>query len=215
MGRAQALLNVGRECVLRSGERTYVVEVMGMAKDTLWLSFPDTDPPRRGNAVLLEVHDEKGFATYRVKILVGPKLTGNGILVERLASLNYMKRRKNWRVPTDFPVWLTGSGDEQRREAVLVDLSYDGARVETREAFNTGEEVALALKLPRRPTHRFDATVVYVNKPRRSGLRRVGLRFDSVSERGRHSLTRFLSKRIQELYPAELHALYPRSMRPR
>ena len=60
---------------------------------------------------------------------------------------------------------------------------------------------------------RFDATVVYVNKPRRNGVRCVGLRFDSVSERGRHSLTRFLSKRIQELYPAELRALYPRATR--
>ena len=215
MGRAQTSLKVGRECVLRSGERTYVVEVLGMARDTLWLSFPDTDPPRRGNAVRLEVHDEIGFATYRAKILVGPKLTGNGILVERLASLNYMKRRKNWRVPTDFPAWLTASGDEQRHEAVVVDLSYEGARVETCEAFEPGGKVALALKLPRRSTHRFDATIVYVNKPRRNGLRRVGLRFDSVSERGRHSLTRFLSKRIQELYPAELRALYPRSMRPR
>ncbi len=213
MSRAQASLKVGRECVLRSGERTYVVEVLGMAKDTLWLSFPDTDPPRRGNAVQLEVHDEKGFATYRTKILVGPKLTGNGILVERLASLSYMKRRKDWRVPTDFPAWLTTARDEQRHEAVLVDLSYDGARLETREAFEPGEEVALSLKLPRRPTHRIEATVVYMTKPRRNGVRRVGLRFDSVSERGRHSLTRFLSKRIQELYPAELRALYPRSTR--
>ncbi len=211
MGLAQVSLQVGKECYLRHGERLFVVEVLGMAKDTVWLSFPDADAPRRGSAVRIEVHDGDGFASYHARMCVGPKQTGNGVLIERRASTAYMKHRRSWRVPVDLPTWITSLGDEERHSGHILDLCDDGAKLTTKAQFDVGEEVRIVLQLPRAPGHRVDAIVIYSADKKRDGTSSYGLRFNEISGRGRHSLTRFLSKRIQEIYPNDIRAMYPRS----
>lgn len=214
MGLAQVSLEVGRECFLRAGKQSFLVEVLGMAQDTVWLSFPDASAPRRGTGLELEVHDGRGFASYHAVMRVGPKETGHGILIERRSTSAYMKHRRNWRVPTDFPTWMQGPDDGDRHDARILDLSYDGAKVQTRGVYSVGTTVQFELKLPRRPSHRISATVIYAANVNRNRSRAYGLRFTTVSQNGRDSLRKFLSARIQELYPEELRALYPRSVVP-
>ena len=214
MGLAKLSLQVGKECYLRHGERVFAVEVLGMAKYTVWLSFPDVDAPRRGSAVRIEVHDGDGFASYHARMCVGPKQTGNGVLIERRASVVYMKHRKNWRVPVDLPTWIKSLGGEERHEGRILDLCDDGAKLTTKAKFDVGEEVRIVLQLPRAPSHRVVVTVIYCADEKRDGTRSYGLRFDEISDRGRHTLTRFLSKRIQDIYPNDIRVMYPRSSAP-
>lgn len=208
---AQPTIRVGCECQLRVEKCLHIVEILGLGKNTIWVSFPNGDLPKPGTGVELELHDDAGFVRYYTRVTQSNSMPGGGVMLERAETASYMKRRREWRVPTDIPAKLKVIDDPTTYPAQVVDLSSEGARIETPAVLAPGEVVGIVLKLPRgRLSHKFTAQIIYHDKKKKGKQRAYGLRFLEVSRRARRSITIFLWNRIREEYPDELRSLYPR-----
>jgi c-di-GMP-binding flagellar brake protein YcgR len=95
-------------------------------------------------------------------------------------------------------------------EAQLVDLSAEGALVETRSEFDSGEILNVSFTLPSQPTRALRARVIHYDAPTMLRSGKLGLRFTEVPPDSRETLTIFLYREIRERYPKELRAMYPR-----
>lgn len=210
----QPLLRAGSECFLRTGNRVLVVEILGVSKETIWVSFPCREELEDGAGVELEFHDREGYFSYHARVVQGAGKTGAGVMLERAESPLPMQHRRDWRVPMDLSVWVKPVEGERRSKARLCDLSSEGALIECDAAFNAGDYLNMIFQLPQYPTHRIVARIVYADT---SGpaMRRYGLSFVQIGRRARESLTWYLYSQIQELYPALIRELYPRASRRR
>lgn len=202
-------LMVGRECYLEAQGRTYVVEVRGIAGPTIWLSFPTHDYLPGGTGVELSFHDDEGTVRYHARVVVSPGDMNGGLMVERAEAPTDRQRRRDWRVPADFPVWVRSAGDGDKIKGRMVDLTAHGALIATNFRFQAGEVVELIFQLPQSAVHRLTAQIVYSDPTDESGVNRFGLRFVEVKPRAREAITWFLYDRIQALYNEELRELYP------
>lgn len=206
---AESPLKVGRECTLRAVGRVLLVEILGMARETIWISFPSQDPLAEGTGVELEFHNEGGYICYHARVAAGPRNTSNGIMLERSETASHMQRRREWRVPMNFSIWLRKHGEEDAHKAQMRDLSADGALIHTLASLEAGEMVDLAFQLPEYPTVRLRARAVYCDDTK-AGYSRFGLRFEEMPHQTRESITWYLYDRIHALYPEQLQDLYPR-----
>ena len=211
---AQAPFQVGKECFLRVQARIYRSKILGVAKDTIWVSFDDQDHPRQGTVVELEFHDGQGHIAYHTQVVIEPKQRGDGIVLQRASGDKFMKHRRSWRVPTDLVGSVRALNNGHVYQARLVDLSSEGALVETPAEFEVASFVDLTLAFPQRPPHTIKARVVHDSSGQTHGLLyRFGVRFTEIPRDAQRSLTLFLWKRIRELYPAELNAIYASTRR--
>lgn len=207
----QPTIQVGCECHLRVEKILHTVEILGLGKNTIWVSFPSNPTPKPGTGVELELHNTAGFVRYYTRVTQSNSTPGGGVMLERAETATYMKRRREWRVPTDIPAKLRVVDDPTTYPAQVVDLSSEGARIESDAVLAPGEVVGIVLKLPRgRLSHKFTAQIIYHDKKKRGKSRAYGVRFLEVSRRTRRSITIFLWKRIRKEYPDELRSLYPR-----
>lgn len=202
-------LVVGRECYLAAQGRTYVVEVRGISGPTIWLSFPASDYLAAGSGVELSFNDSEGSVTYHARVVVSPGDMNGGLMIERAEAPTDQQRRRDWRVPADFPVWVRSSGDSNKIKGRMVDLTAHGTLIATTYRFEPGEIVELIFQLPQSAVHRLTAQIVYCDLTDETGINRFGLRFLDVKPRVREALTWFLYDRIQSLYNDELRELYP------
>lgn len=202
-------LAVGRECYLSAQGRTYVVDVRGLAGPAIWLSFPTCDYLPAGTGVQLSFHDDDGTVTYHARVVVSPGDATGGLMVERAEAPTDQQRRRDWRVPADYPVWVRSAEDEDKIKGRMVDLTAHGALIATNFRFQAGEVVELIFQLPQSAVHRVRAQIVYCDMTDETGVNRFGLRFLEVKSRAREAITWFLYDRIQSLYNEELRELYP------
>lgn len=205
-------LEIGKECYLRVMDQVVVVEVLGLAKDTIWVSFPVPDLPPEGTGVELEVHEEAGFKCYHTRVAASPSSSATGLMLERAESATYMKHRRDWRVPTDIAIWLKHVKSGQQYEALMCDLSEQGALVEASAPLEAGDQVILLIQLPKQSRHRYGGRIVYSQTTPGRGPNRFGVNFGEVSASARNDLIEYLWRQIRKLYPAELRALYPRAI---
>ncbi len=207
----QSPLQVGRECYLRALGRVLVVEVLGVSGDTVWISCPSADTLDEGMGVELEFHHDEGFVGYHARVAVVARHRANGIVLERCETASFRPERRDWRVPTDFPVWLRRPGTRKKLKGRLLDLTENGASVATSAPFDAGDMLELIFQLPEYAAHQLIAQVVYSDTSASNEINRFGLRFVGVKRRARNAITWYLYDRIRELYPEELRDLYPRS----
>ncbi len=206
---SQSPLQVGRECYLRASGRILVVEVLGISGDTIWVSYPSADALSEGTGVELEFHDDDGCIGYHARVAVVPRHPGNGLMLERCETASRRPRRHDWRVPTDFSVWVRTPGTRKKLKGRMLDLAQNGALVETSAPLVAGEMLELVFKLPEFVAHQLLAQVVYSDKAASNGVNHFGLRFVEVQRRARDAITWFLYDRVHELYADELRELYP------
>lgn len=207
----QSPLQVGRECYLRALGRALIVEVLGVSGDTVWISCPSAGTLEEGTGVELEFHYDEGFVGYHARVAVVARHPADGIVLERCETASFRPERRDWRVPTDFPVWLRRPGSKEKLKGRLIDLTQNGASVATSAPFEAGDALELIFQLPEYAAHQLVAQVVYSDKRASNDVNRFGLRFVDVRKRARNAITWFLYDRIRELYPEELRDLYPRS----
>ena len=203
-------LRVGNECFMLVMDQRYFVEILGITTDTVWVSFPASNYPLEGMGAELQFHTDDGFSTFHTRVAKGPEKKGDGVILQRAEAATYLKHRRSWRVTCDFPVMINTLKEARLHEARLVDLSVEGALVEAKSEFETGEILNVSFTLPQHPTRALRARVIHYDPPTvlRSG--KLGLRFTDVPPDSRESLTVFLYREIRERYPKELRAMYPR-----
>ena len=212
---AQSGLQVGRECFLRVMDQRFYVEILGVAKDTIWVSFSASDYPLEGMGAELEFYDHGGFLCYHTRVAQGPKKKGDGVLLQRAEAASYLKHRRTWRVTCDLAVWIwtqTGGSPESAR---LVDLSAEGASIETATEYPVGTPLDMSFTLPGKTTEMLGARVIHIEPPGILREAKLGIKFIEVKKEAREALTYYLWAKIREKYPRELQSMYPRrSSRP-
>lgn len=206
-------LKKGREAFLRIGDQVYLSEILGAAKKQIWVSFPDTDPPSTGDGVTLEVHEEDGFVRYHTHVAATADPT-SGLTLERAQTSGLLKHRQSFRVPYTVEIGVESEIPAAISKARLIDISEQGARVESEAKWEVGEPLTLQISLQQMPALPFPARIVYANPPMNLGGKpQYGFRFSELPSDSRRMLTEFLAKEIAERYPDELRAMYPRSKR--
>ena len=207
----QSPLQVGRECYLRALGRVLIVEILGVYGDTVWISSPSADTLDVGTGVELEFQLDEGFVRYHARVAVDASHPADGIVLERCETASFRPERRDWRVPTDFAVWVRRPGSKEKLKGRLLDLTENGASVATSAPFDAGDVLELIFQLPEYAAHQLVAQIVYSDKTASNEVNRFGLRFVEVRNRARNAITWYLYDRIHELYPEELRDLYPRS----
>jgi len=202
-------LAAGRECYVQTRGRTYVAEVRGVFGPAIWLSFPASDYLPTGTGVELSFHQGDGTTSYHARVVVSPGDELGGLMVERAEAPTDQQRRRDWRVPADYPVWVRPQDSADKIKGRMVDLTAQGSLIATTYKFDAGEVVDLIFQLPQTAVHRVTAQIVYCDLTDESGVNRFGLRFLEVKPRAREAITWFLYDRIQALYNEELRELYP------
>jgi c-di-GMP-binding flagellar brake protein YcgR len=188
--------------------RTCIVEVLGVSNGTVWVSFPWAVTLPEGTGVELLFHDQDGHAAYHTRVGGSPGTAG-GLMLERAESCAGGQRRRDWRVPADYPVWLRIHGATDKLRGRMRDLTAGGTMVSTSAHFESGDLVEMIFQLPEFAVNRLIAQVVYCDTTDENGVNRFGLRFVEVKKRAREAITWFLYDRIQALYNDELRELYP------
>lgn len=108
-------------------------------------------------------------------------------------------------------VWVRTPDTREKLKGRMLDLTQNGALIETSASFEAGEMLELIFQLPEFAAHQLMAQVVYSDKTASNGVNRFGLRFIEVKKRAREAITWFLYEKVRVLYADELRELYPRA----
>ena len=195
----------GNLCLLSVMDQHFMVEILKVAKDFVDVSFPGVDYPVDGMAVDLEFHDKLGFNSYHAVVVQSPKNNAGRIRLTRPPGCVRAQHRDSCRVPTDLTVQVKDQAHVRRYDAALLNLSGGGALLRTEASFEFDASVELTVSLPGEPTHTFLGQVVHISRPRdlKSNRTLYGIRFVSLDMPAAESATRYIWRRLRELYPIE------------
>lgn len=84
--------------------------------------------------------------------------------------------------------------DTIKVQGVLLDLSAEGASIFTKQRFDTGQQLRLAIKLRSRTEINADATVCWLKAVPEKGGFASGVKFASLSAKEEKTLAKFLKK---------------------
>jgi len=145
-----------------------------------------------------------------MQVVSGPRKPGDSMILRRMASLTHKHHRRGWRVPLNAVTQLRKPFDATGYRALLVDVSSEGALVETGGRFEVGDVVEFPLCLPLQSSHVVTGRIVRRDeRALPEGPQRYGLLFVDTPPPAREALTRFIWGQIRRLYPNEAHAQFP------
>jgi c-di-GMP-binding flagellar brake protein YcgR len=201
----EAKLCKDSECLLNVAGRHFLVKILEVTVETVRVSFPARDYPVEGMRAYLEFHDDDGFYYYASQVLKGPTAKGDGLVLYRLSGLKRSMHRGSFRVPTDLTVQVRDQVHARKYNAALLNISAGGALIQTEAPFDFSTTIELTLSLPGEPTHMILSQVVHTSAGTAKGApcaHHFGVRFVNIDRDAEQSVTRFVSTRLQDLYPA-------------
>ena len=189
------------------------VEILAIAQDTVGVTYPYEPFPEAGVTIDLEFDNTRLRACYHEQVVVAPVDKGDGMILRRAPSQTYMERRRTWRVPLAAKTTLRRPNDLVAHDAVVVDLSTEGLLVESNAPFQVGDFVELALPLNGRSLEGVVGRIVRVTStaPSNPHAHGFGIWFLGLAPQTRKVLTLYMWRRLRELCPGELRALFPGS----
>ena len=206
--------NTGLLCILES---RFLVKILGVEHNQIWVTFPGVNYPLMGAGGRLEFHGDRGFLAYNVQVLRYAERAQDGIILERSESAEQRTHRSSWRVPTDIDVVFRTPNSQERFSAVMEDLSADGCLLRAHPVLSIRTPIEMSFALDREHGNQVaEARVCYVQDA--SNLQtppslRYGLRFTRIPPATKRLLTLFLYHHVRRLYPTEVAAMYPRVRR--
>lgn len=206
-------LKIGAEAFLRADGFVYLVEILGVAQNAIWVSFPDVDPPAPGTGIELDIDQGDTFTRYHAHVSVSSP-NSPGIMLERAETASHAKLRREYRVPYETKVEVLHRASGAESVARIIDVSGGGLRIACNELFAVGDHLTLTIEWPDDFDYEYPVRILYARPPKL--LRHTygyGARFDTMNSDAKQALTRFLSREIARRYPDELRALYPRTRR--
>lgn len=203
-------LAAGTEAVLCINGQRYLVEILGIAEDAIWTTFPDGESPAEGTGVVLTVPGPEGSLYYHTRVGLRPGIDRAGVVLRRSEASTHLKYRRSWRVHVSLPAELSAVKRPLEGSAVITDLSLTGGMATTRTPFEIGELVTVELKLNGGEPVRFGTRVIHYGPcDDEKGLCRAGFRFVKMSSPTRWALTQYLYRIIREQYAQQLREMYP------
>ncbi|MBI2421462.1 MAG: PilZ domain-containing protein [Candidatus Hydrogenedentes bacterium] len=210
----QACLVEGRSGYLVIEGERYLVEVLGVRGGEIWVSFPTAGFPPPGIGAELEFYSETGSIIYHTQVLRGPERPNDGVLLERSETAEQKQHRNSWRVPTDFKVTFYLGDQEESHTAYMENISTGGMQLRMGLNLPLRQELLIGFALSDGYFHRARAKVVYAAEA--SPLHQLppmqyGVEFTDIHIGARRSIMMYMYKRIRQLYPEDVMAMYPRS----
>ena len=195
----------GNQCLLQVLGQHFLVDVLEVAEETVRISFPGEDYPVTGMQVNLEFHDTEGFNSYSSEVLEGPENKSQSMLLRRPSEARRTHHRRSFRVPTDLTVQIKDQVHVRRYDAALLDLGSGGVLVDTVAPFDFSTTIEVTMSLPGEMTHTVLGKIVHIGESPDnpgSGSKMLGVRFLGATPQVVNSISRYIWKRLRELYPA-------------
>lgn len=206
--------NTGFLCIMDS---RFLVEILGVERNQIWVSFPGVCYPLANMGGRLEFHHDSGFIAYNVQVLHYAEHPASGIILERSESADQRTHRTSWRVPTNIDVVFRTPDSPERYSAVMEDLSADGASLRAHPVLQVRTPLELGFALDREHGQQIvEARICYAQDEtglQTSSALRYGVRFTTMAPATRRLLTLFLYHHVRKLYPRDVAAMYPRNRR--
>jgi hypothetical protein len=202
-------LERGKTVFLRFMGKRFLVEIESVADDTIAVSFGGSSYPIDGLGVELEFHDFEGVKTYHTQVVSGPREPGDSMILRRSAGLTRKHHRRGWRVPLETRTEIREPFQSDVHKGVVINVSSEGALIETTAPLEVGEAVELPLVLPKHHTYNVTGRVIRKESlALPGGLERYGLVFVDTPPKARKALTRFIWSQIRRLYSEEARAQF-------
>ena len=199
-------LRPGDPCLFNVTGRHFLVRILEVDASRIRITFPGIDYPVDGMRANLEFHDETGFYYYSTEVVKGPSSDLQGVLLSRPAELKRSTHRSSCRVATDLTVRVKDQVHVRRYDAALINLSSGGALIQTEAPFDFSSTIEMTLSLPGETACTILGQIVHLieaapNAPESHQM--VGIKFITLDPDIEKSLTRYIWRRLQELYPQE------------
>lgn len=211
-------IRCGNTAFLSIMDSRFLVEILGVERNQIWVTFPGVCYPLANMGGRLEFHNDTGFIAYNVQVLHYAEHPASGIILERSESADHRTHRTSWRVPTNLDVVFRTPDSPERYSAVMEDLSADGALLRAHPVLHVRTPLEMSFALDREHGQQIvEARICYAQED--AGLQastalRYGVRFTHVPAATRRLLTLFLYHHVRKLYPKDVAAMYPRTRRP-
>ncbi len=185
------------------------VEVLAIAGDTISVRCAGGNLPAKGMGGDLEFAGAHGIVCYHVHVISDPHDADGSLVLQRAASVTRKQRRKSWRVPMHLDTELLRENDQRPYNAMVLNLSAEGAMIETDAPLRMGEPVELCLSLQGGTLFWAVCKAVRTEGDSEGWKQRFGLLFVSMPEKGRSIMTHYLWKQLRKLYPKQVRAQFP------
>jgi len=195
------------------GQR-FLVEILDVAQDTIAVSAPGSDYPIDGMGVTLEFHEFGSVVSYHTRVVVGPRQKGDPVILQRMAGLARKHHRRAWRVSLDAYAHLRRHGDIHYQAARIVNISTEGALIETSADLELNDLFDLRLALPGEPSHWVLGRVIRA-EPSESDARQFGVLFVELSVAAKRSLTTHIWRCVRRERSDDVSELFPGSKKHR
>lgn len=203
-GIAERLLQPGTPCLVRFADNTFLVNVVNADESTIRVSFHAYDFPVPGMLVDLEFHEPEGIIRFVAKVLKGPRIEGDGILLERPFSPQIIQHRATYRASTNIDATFIERKGRSHERCKIRNLSTTGASIESRTPLQRGMIVNLSLPIDGN-THEIETKICHVatySKKDGSPSYVYGTRFMNYSAGAGTAVTNYVWNRLRELYPS-------------
>lgn len=200
----EALFAPGKPCLVHFADATFLVEVQEATDESVRVSFHAYDFPVAGMLIDLEFHEAQGIIRYVTKVIRGPKIEGDGILLERPHLPKIIQHRATFRVRANIRAAYTVEKGRQAESCVIRDISTTGARIESRTKLDMGDKFSLNVELGG-SRHTLDGEVCHVGVyPALGGgnMYICGTRFTGYSPGAGMAVTDFVWSELRHLYPS-------------
>lgn len=200
--------SVGQPCTLTLGSRRYDARLLGVARDTVWVTFPQFEYSAVGEPVDLTLGSTPDGPCYHMQVALVSDEADGGAVLQRTGMLR-AQQRTSWRVPVSFISKIWQGESRETHPVHVLDLSMGGARVKARANLQLGSLATIMLALPDERPFAVPCQIIR-GVPQKDGTRMYGLAFHSMPAEASRVLTVYLWKAIRERYPEAIEALYPR-----
>ncbi|MCF6285818.1 MAG: PilZ domain-containing protein [Candidatus Hydrogenedentes bacterium] len=210
-------ITVGNTAYLSIMDERFMVQILGVEGNAIWVSFPGACYPLNGMGGRLEFHRPEGLSAYNVQVLRYADGQAKGIILERSESAEHRTHRTAWRVPTDMTVAVQLPDSDYRFSAVMENISADGALLRAHPVLPIRATVHMTFSLDREHGEQLaEGRVCYAQEASSMTTppaQHYGIRFTTMNADTRRLLTLFLYPHIRKIYPKDVAAMYPRTRR--
>ena len=200
--------SVGQPCVLNIGGTRFDARILGIAHDTVWVTFPKLGYSSVGAPVDLELAAKAEGPSYHTQVVLESDEPEGGAVLQRTGMLR-AQQRTSWRVSVDFMSKIWQGESKETHPVHVLDLCIGGALIKTRANLHLGSLATIMLALPDERPFAVPCQIIR-GAPEQDGTRLYGLAFRSLPAQASRALTVYLWKAIGDRYPEAVRALYPR-----
>jgi len=192
-------IQTGNSCLLCATDRHFLVEILDITDNAIYVSFPVKDFLVSGMSVVLEFHEADGYFECSTKVIQEPKERGDRAVLRWPEQSYWNAHRDSNRVATDLTVHVRDVSHPRRYDADLINVSTGGALVRTRAPLGVPDIIELTLSLPGEPLYYVKGRILHLGRsgcPGDPKLRIFGIQFVDLPVEAHDSIARYITEAL-------------------